>query len=84
MSDDLVARLREHIRAAVRPRFDELREAADEIARLRERIAVLEEALRFYVEPDKYTYCAEDVPELYSELDFGEIARAALAKGEAT
>jgi hypothetical protein len=46
------------------------------------RIAALEGALRFYAEPWKYTDCHGDdvrVPDFYSELDFGETAREALA-----
>ena len=49
------------------------------------RIAALEEALRFYAEPDKYTDCHENdvqIPDFYSELDFGKTARAALKGGE--
>ncbi len=48
------------------------------------RILILEAALRFYLDPGQYTDCyGEDVqvPDFYSELDFGETARRAL-KGE--
>ena len=44
-------------------------------------IEKLEAALRFYAEPWKYTdYHGDDVqvPDFYSELDFGETARKAL------
>jgi hypothetical protein len=40
-------------------------------------IEKLEAALRFYVDPWKYRDDAR-IPDLYSELDFGETARAAL------
>jgi hypothetical protein len=45
------------------------------------RIAELEAALRFYADPFKYTDIHGDdvqVPDFYSETDFGETARAAL------
>ena len=46
-----------------------------------DRIAELEAALRFYADPFKYTDIHGDdvqVPDFYSETDFGETARAAL------
>ena len=54
---------------------------AAEMAALQARVAVLEEALRFYADPFKYTDIHGDdvrVPHFYSETDFGETARVAL------
>ena len=75
MSDDIVERLRT---------FDIYDYAdADKICReAAARIAKLEAALRFYADPSKYTDIHGDdvqVPDFYSETDFGETARAALA-----
>jgi hypothetical protein len=56
-------------------------EAAQEIKRLRAEIERLRSALRFYAEPYKYTDIHGDdiqVPDFYSETDFGETARLAL------
>ena len=69
MSDDLVKRLRDPMLDVA---FFLRHEAADEIERLRA-------ALRFYAEPHGD---GVQIPDFYSELDFGETARAALAKGE--
>jgi hypothetical protein len=46
-----------------------------------ERVAALEEALRFYANPWKYKQSnVETVPDFYDEMDFGETARAALGE----
>jgi hypothetical protein len=50
------------------------------------RIAELEAALRFYADPYKFTDCRGNdiqVPDFYSETDFGETARVALKGGQA-
>ena len=49
------------------------------------RITKLEAALRFYADPFKYTDIHGDdvqVPDFYSETDFGETARVALEGGK--
>ena len=76
MTDDIVARL-------LSPYCNEIDigEAATQIERLRAENERLRAALRFYADPWKYTDCHGDdvqVPDFYSELDFGETARAAL------
>lgn len=74
---DIVERLRGNGQRAYFGDGAIMYDAAAEIERLRA-------ALRFYAEPWKYTDCHGDdvrVPDFYSELDFGETARAALATG---
>lgn len=59
--------------------------AANEIEELEDRISALEAALRFYADPSKYTDIHGDdvqVPDFYSETDFGETARVVLAGGK--
>lgn len=78
--NDLVERLRCGTGDGLRA-YDWMNEAADCIESQAARIAELEVALRFYADPSKYTDIHGDdvqVPDFYSETDFGETARAAL------